>query len=51
MTLKSGIERMLMHYIPEVKGVEQVRIPVAPSLDEPALTFFRRFWTRRKRSR
>ena len=26
-TLKSGIERMLMHYIPEVKGVEQVRAP------------------------
>lgn len=24
-TLKSGIERMLIHYIPEVKGVEQVR--------------------------
>jgi Fe-S cluster biogenesis protein NfuA len=24
-TLKSGIERMMMHYIPEVKGVEQVR--------------------------
>jgi Fe-S cluster biogenesis protein NfuA len=23
-TLKSGIERMLMHYIPEVKAVEQV---------------------------
>jgi Fe-S cluster biogenesis protein NfuA len=23
-TLKSGIERMLIHYIPEVKGVEQV---------------------------
>lgn len=23
-TLKSGIERMLMHYVPEVKGVEQV---------------------------
>lgn len=23
-TLKSGIERMLVHYIPEVKGVEQV---------------------------
>ncbi|KIP04066.1 hypothetical protein PHLGIDRAFT_110100 [Phlebiopsis gigantea 11061_1 CR5-6] len=23
-TLKSGIERMLMHYIPEVKGVEQI---------------------------
>lgn len=26
-TLKSGIERMLMHYIPEVKGVEQVLDP------------------------
>jgi len=25
-TLKSGIERMLMHYIPEVKGVEQARL-------------------------
>jgi NFU1 iron-sulfur cluster scaffold homolog, mitochondrial len=25
-TLKSGIERMLMHYIPEVKGTEQVRM-------------------------
>lgn len=25
-TLKSGIERMLMHYIPEVKGVEQVSV-------------------------
>ena len=24
-TLKTGIERMMMHYIPEVKGVEQVR--------------------------
>ena len=24
-TLKSGIERMLMHYIPEVQGVKQVR--------------------------
>jgi len=23
-TLKTGIERMLMHYIPEVKGIEQV---------------------------
>lgn len=29
-TLKSGIERMLMHYIPEVKGVEQVRLPSNP---------------------
>jgi len=26
-TLKSGIERMLMHYIPEVKGVEQILDP------------------------
>lgn len=24
-TLKSGIENMLMHYIPEVKGVMEVR--------------------------
>ena len=32
-TLKSGIERMLMHYIPEVKGTEQVRSPLfLPSL-------------------
>lgn len=23
MTLKSGIENMLMHYIPEVRGVEE----------------------------
>ena len=23
LTLKSGIENMLMHYVPEVKGVEQ----------------------------
>jgi Fe-S cluster biogenesis protein NfuA len=27
-TLKQGIERMLMHYIPEVKGVEQVEDPL-----------------------
>lgn len=26
-TLKSGIERMLMHYIPEVRGVEQILDP------------------------
>ena len=25
-TLKNGIERMLMHYVPEVKGVEQVSL-------------------------
>ena len=34
-TLKSGIERMLMHYIPEVKGVEQVR-PSVSSLESTA---------------
>lgn len=28
-TLKSGIERMLMHYIPEVQGVEQASVPIA----------------------
>ena len=28
-TLKTGIERMLIHYIPEVKGVEQVHIYVS----------------------
>ena len=34
-TLKSGIERMLMHYIPEVLGVEQVLDPEdAVALDE-----------------
>ena len=33
-TLKSGIERMLMHYIPEVKGVEQVRAPIPSLLDD-----------------
>jgi len=34
-TLKSGIERMLMHYIPEVKGVEQILDPEeAIALDE-----------------
>ena len=27
MTLKAGIERMLMHYVPEVQGVEQVLDP------------------------
>jgi NFU1 iron-sulfur cluster scaffold homolog, mitochondrial len=35
-TLKSGIERMLMHYIPEVKGTEQVRM-IMPSLYDARL--------------
>ena len=24
-TLRSGVENMLMHYIPEVKGIEQIK--------------------------
>jgi Fe-S cluster biogenesis protein NfuA len=38
-TLKSGIERMIMHYIPEVKGVEQVSCPSthSPRLNSPNL--------------
>jgi Fe-S cluster biogenesis protein NfuA len=35
-TLKTGIERMLMHYIPEVQGVEQVCIS-SRSFDQPRL--------------
>ena len=31
-TLKSGVENMLMHYIPEVKGVEQVGMHDEPGL-------------------
>jgi len=38
-TLKSGIERMLMHYIPEVRGVEQV----LDQEDEIALNEFAKF--------
>lgn len=34
-TLKSGIERMLMHYIPEVKEVEQVRTLPPSALPSP----------------
>lgn len=49
-TLKSGIERMLMHYIPEVKGVEQVR--GYPSSVEPDTDVLRnRFLIRRKKLR
>ncbi len=36
-TLKSGIERMLVHYIPEVKGVEEVRLIVHPRLQAAKL--------------
>ena len=50
-TLKSGIERMLMHYIPEVKGVEQASGIVTPRFSITTLTegFVFRFLTRRKR--
>lgn len=38
-TLKSGIERMLMHYVPEVTTVEQVRAHIAADWHvKPALT-------------
>lgn len=36
-TLKSGIENMLMHYVPEVKGVEQ-ELDAAAEDEDPALT-------------
>ena len=41
-TLKNGIERMLMHYVPEVKSVEQV------SAAANVLRLTCRFWMRRK---
>jgi NFU1 iron-sulfur cluster scaffold homolog, mitochondrial len=47
-TLKSGIERMLMHYIPEVKGVEQVRI-LTCVLGEYNANGYSRSWTKKKR--
>jgi Fe-S cluster biogenesis protein NfuA len=31
-TLKTGIERMLMHYVPEVRGVDQVRFIMTSTL-------------------
>lgn len=36
-TLKSGIENMLMHYVPEVKGVEQ-ELDADAEDEDPALT-------------
>ena len=48
-TLKSGIERMLMHYIPEVKGVEQVH--TFHKLFAILFNTHVRFWTRKRRSR
>ena len=45
-TLKSGIERMLMHYIPEVKGVEQVRLVPSRHARRPHGSYVRS-WIRR----
>ena len=33
-TLKNGVENMLMHYIPEVKKIEQVLSPVEAESDK-----------------
>lgn len=38
-TLKSGIERMLMHYIPEVKGVEQASFLFPIIFDVTSIVF------------
>ncbi|KAE8216419.1 hypothetical protein CF327_g402 [Tilletia walkeri] len=46
-TLKSGIERMLMHYIPEVRGVEQV----LDQEDEIALDEFAKFESKLEKDR
>jgi len=50
-TLKSGIERMLMHYIPEVKGTEQVRTHLFLVVFCDDLRRWDRFWVKKKRSR
>jgi len=50
-TLKSGIERMLMHYVPEVRGVQQVCKPVICISSRRFLGNFLRFWVRRRRFR
>lgn len=49
-TLKSGIERMLMHYIPEVKAVEQVS-PSALTRVVPRAHRFYRSWIRKRKLR
>lgn len=48
-TLKTGIERMLTHYIPEVKGVEQVCCHAAFILRRAEITQNHRCWTQRKK--
>lgn len=48
-TLKSGIERMLMHFIPEVKGVEQVGLSSNFFFDSN-LYVMNRYWILKKKS-
>jgi Fe-S cluster biogenesis protein NfuA len=48
-TLKTGIERMLVHYIPEVKGTEQVRVTFLSV--SGMTTRLDRFWMKKKRLR
>ena len=53
-TLKTGIERMLMHYIPEVKGAQQVSARCLFTLFFPGMTTWSdpdRFWMKKKRLR
>lgn len=50
-TLKTGIERMLTHYIPEVKGVEQVCCHAAFIFRMAQITQNHRCWTQRKKWR
>ena len=45
-TLRNGIENMLMHYIPQVKGVEQVTDPE----DEASIQEFEKFETELKKN-
>lgn len=49
-TLKSGIERMLMHYVPEVKSVDQVRIFWSGRVRASHSQCFFRFWTKKRKS-
>ena len=46
-TLKAGIERMLMHFIPEVKGVEQAR-PHSRLVSNPLMEVRDRLWVKRR---
>lgn len=48
-TLKAGIERMMMHYIPEVKGVDQVSSKLASRVLSLILNHHPRSWIMRKK--